>query len=121
MTSTEARNLRATLGLSSEVLAADFGFTPAIVEAWETGATPVPRFEAETLRFRVAMQEREAVLATSGLAQCPWVLAWEAEPRVERLPKRSDHDEHGYHQAEARDDGVDADRNLTRCCAAGTD
>ena len=58
------------LGLSAEQLAADANVTPHVVAAWQRGTLKVSHDIAQQLRWRVAIIERQAVLAASGLAEC---------------------------------------------------
>ena len=85
MIASEARAARIALGLSEEALAAETNTTPAIVSAWETGRIKVPRQIAVDLTWRMAQVERFAALENSGLPECSWVAAFEAEPDAEKL------------------------------------
>src|SRR5688500_7790760 len=70
MTSEELTATRERLGLSADQLAADYNVTPHVVAAWERGTLRVSRDIAQQLRWRVAIVERQAVIAASGLAEC---------------------------------------------------
>lgn len=75
MTAAELTAIRERLGWRAEQLAAEFGVTPHVVAAWERGTVRVSRDIAQHLRWRVALVERDAVVAASGLASCPTVEA----------------------------------------------
>ena len=61
---------REALGLSRDALAAELGLTPAVIDAWEAGTLAVPKDEARQLRYRVAVQERDRLVAAAGLPEC---------------------------------------------------
>ncbi|GAC1477981.1 MAG: hypothetical protein NVS1B4_21370 [Gemmatimonadaceae bacterium] len=75
MTAIEFTAARERLGLTHDQIAADFDVTPAVVDAWERGKLAVPRAVATGMRFRVSAAERRAVLAGSGLPECPFAVA----------------------------------------------
>ena len=83
MTGAEARQVRETLGLTQDEMAASFGMTPAVVAGWEDGRVKVPRHVRATLQWTAAQIERRDALAASGLPICDWIQAFEkeAEPR----------------------------------------
>jgi transcriptional regulator with XRE-family HTH domain len=85
MLASEARAARIALGLSEDALAAETNTTPAIVDAWETGRIKVPRQAAVDLTWRMAQVERLAALETSGLPECSWIAAFDAEPEAQKL------------------------------------
>jgi hypothetical protein len=85
MTSLELGRARTLLGFSSDTLAADLGLPPAIVAAWESGRDKIPAHIARDLRWRVAIAERRSALDASGLPECGWLLALEAEPEPTKL------------------------------------
>lgn len=91
MIASEARAARIKLGLSEDAIAAITNTTPAVVVAWESGRIKIPRHIAQDLTWRVAQAEREAALEASGLAECSWVSAFEAEPVPEKLDAATAH------------------------------
>ena len=70
MTAQEFLAARERLGWTREHVAAEFDLTPAVVEAWERGTVKIPRDIGRDLRWRVAVEEQQAVLAASGLPEC---------------------------------------------------
>ena len=76
MTAEDLTRARALLGLSPGELAAEIGLTEHVIRAWEDGSLRVPREYALQIAFRAAIAERQAALASSGLAECPWVSRW---------------------------------------------
>ncbi|MEJ2217464.1 MAG: hypothetical protein P8099_12705 [Gemmatimonadota bacterium] len=84
----EAATARERLGFSPEQLAAELGVTEAEVEAWEAGRMAVPKSAARRLAWRAALAERKAALAASGLPECDWLKAWEAEPVPTKMKER---------------------------------
>ena len=89
MQSTEATDARVRLGLSHDELAAETGLTPAVVAAWESGHIKVPSQVAADLRWRIARLDRQDALATSGLPECDWITAFEAEAAPHTLKEQS--------------------------------
>ena len=79
MTSQEAAEARQRLGLSVEDLSAELALTPDVVKGWEAGQVRVPGRVAKDLQWRLALQDREQALLTSGLPNCEWMVAWENE------------------------------------------
>src|SRR5687767_10103595 len=79
MTATELVTIRERLRLSVDQLAAELGITPHIVEAWERGSLAIPKDTALQLRWRTALEERQALIAASGLPECPTAVALEDE------------------------------------------
>jgi hypothetical protein len=73
MTSQEFAAARTALGQTVEATSADFNVTPAVVQAWESGALAIPRRIADQLARRAMVHERRAALDASGLPVCPWV------------------------------------------------
>lgn len=71
MTSDEFTAARERLGLTLADVAAEFGLTPAVVDAMGAGSVKVPRDMAKHLEWRVAVAEQQAVLDASGLPACP--------------------------------------------------
>lgn len=69
--------LRARLGLTVDQFAAELGVTPHVLEAWERGSLGIPRRHAQIIAYRMALADREAALAASGLAECGWFRQWE--------------------------------------------
>src|SRR6476661_4283637 len=88
MDSAELCRARDTLGYTDGKLAADLGLSPSIVSAWTSGRAGVPRHIARDLRWRAALVERDQMLAKSGLPECEWVSAWDAEPLPAKLEAR---------------------------------
>lgn len=68
---------RELLGLTVDQLAAELGVTPHVFAAWERGALTVPPRYRQAIAYRVAIAERDAALAVSGLRECPWFSEWE--------------------------------------------
>jgi transcriptional regulator with XRE-family HTH domain len=85
MDSQRAVAIRAALGLTQDQLAAELSLTPNVVAAWEAGAIAIPQSIAQELDWRGAAAERQAALASSGLAQCDWFLRWDSEPVPQKL------------------------------------
>lgn len=77
MTSDEFAAARETLGLSIDDIAAELNLPPHSVTAMETGAIRIPPRIAKDLAYRVALSKRRAVLAQSGLPECPTAAALE--------------------------------------------
>ena len=91
MIASEARAARLALELSEVALAVETNTTPAAVAAWEDGRIEVPRRVAIDLTWRIARIERVAALAASGLAECSWVPAFEAEPVPRKIEAQTAH------------------------------
>jgi hypothetical protein len=68
------------LGQTDEELAESLDVSPDTVRAWAAGRTTVPRRHAQQLMWLTAGAERAAALRSSGLPECDWLLAYEAEP-----------------------------------------
>jgi transcriptional regulator with XRE-family HTH domain len=88
MDAAELCRARDTLGYTDAKLAADLGLSPSIVTAWTSGRAAVPRHIARDLRWRAALIERDQMLTQSGLPECEWVNAWDAEPVPEKVEAR---------------------------------
>jgi transcriptional regulator with XRE-family HTH domain len=91
MTSEEASAIRRELGLTTDALAAELGTTPHVVEAWESGRMGIPDRQAQTLRWRGAVHEREKALDASDLPECQWLEAWGEEPIPEKIKDANAH------------------------------
>lgn len=89
MTSTEFVQARAKLGLAPDLLAADLGLPPGIIAAWESGRDRIPAHIARDLRWRAAVAERQRALVDSGLRECEWMVALEAQPQPTKLKARA--------------------------------
>lgn len=89
MTSAEFTQARVGLGLSPDILAVDLGLPPGVVAAWENGRDRIPAHIARDLRWRVAVAERQRALAASGLSDCEWMVALEAQPWPTKLKART--------------------------------
>ena len=76
MTAEDLARARALLGLSPGELAAEIGLTEPVVRAWEDGSLRIPQQYALQIVWRAAVAERQAALASSGLAECGWVARW---------------------------------------------
>lgn len=76
MTAEDLTRARAVLGLSPGELAAEIGLTEPVVRAWEDGSLRIPQQYAIQIVWRAAVAERQAALASSGLAECTWVSRW---------------------------------------------
>ena len=87
----DAAAIRERLGLSVDALAAELALTPDVVAAWESGRIAVPKRIAGELRWRDALAERVAALAASGLEECKWMAAWEAEKLPDGMSARAKH------------------------------
>lgn len=87
----EAQDIRTRLELSPQALAYELGLTPTVVEAWERGEVGVPAKIEMELRWRTAVIDRHEALAKSGLPECDWLAAWEAEPVPDKLAARNTH------------------------------
>ena len=86
MTPEEFAIARGKLGWSDEKLAAELQVAPKVVRAWADGTLQIPKHDAQTIAWEAAAAERHAALEASGIHECGWVKAWEAEP----LPKRAE-------------------------------
>jgi hypothetical protein len=78
MTGAELRAVRERLGVQPAALAARAGVPPEALAEWEASA--VPKSAAYKLDCALWELERDAVLANSGLAPCPWVARFAALP-----------------------------------------
>jgi len=99
MQASEAVAIRERIGLTREDLAAEFGMTPDVVAAWETGRVKVSKRIARELHWRQSALDREAALTASGLAECAWMLAWEQEPSPTSLKAQTAYLERGVAHA----------------------
>lgn len=70
MMATEFAEARKRLGWTPIEAAVEYNVTPNVIEAFERGSVKIPSTIARDIRFRSAMQERQAVLAASGLPEC---------------------------------------------------
>ena len=70
MTHAEFAAARQRLALSYLDAAEAFGFTPAVVEAWERGTARVPTRVTRMVAWQLAAAERAELLAASGLPEC---------------------------------------------------
>jgi len=86
MTTEEFAIARSKLGWSDDRLAAELQVSPKAVRGWTDGTLRIPKPDGQWIAWRAAVAERQAALETSGIRECEWVKAWEAEP----LPKRPD-------------------------------
>ena len=100
------------LELSESDLAAELGVTVAIVRAWLRGQLPIPREYGETVAFRVAMEERVAVLAGSGIT-CEWMERWDALPVPAGMEQELAHFEGASQHAENCETCVAANAYVT--------
>jgi transcriptional regulator with XRE-family HTH domain len=82
MTAAELRTARQALHLSLDALAARLSLTPAVVRAFEDGRLAIPERYARLVEWLVAAHEREEALVARGLAACPLVEQWRAEPEA---------------------------------------
>ena len=80
MTAAEVAAARQRLGLSLDAFAAEMGFTPHVVSAWEAGTVAVPKRHEDDLRWRLALQDRDDALKASGLPECAWIAHWHSQP-----------------------------------------
>lgn len=79
----EFRSARKVLRLSEEQLAKTLEISPHDVTEIENGRKRVPKATARELEWRLADARRDAVMAASGLAECP--VAVEFEKQVDGL------------------------------------
>lgn len=70
MTAAEFADARRRLGWSTEKMSEEAGILPAEAKALEAGALPVRAETADIVRMILALEERDAVLRASGLAEC---------------------------------------------------
>jgi hypothetical protein len=70
MTGTEFSAARERLGWTLVEAAVEYNVTPSVIEGFERGSPKIPKAIARDIRFRSAMQERQEVLAASGLPEC---------------------------------------------------
>jgi hypothetical protein len=91
MTGAELRAARTTLGLTEDQMAADLGITPHSYRACENGETTLPNRQARIVTYRVAVVERRAALATSGLPECEWNARWHSEPAPKKVDALTKH------------------------------
>jgi len=91
MTAAEAQQVRMALALRPEDLAAEFGVSPGVVTAWETGRVAVPKHIATHLRWRMAGAERAQALAMSGLPECSWIREFDEQPIPSSSKKQIEH------------------------------
>ncbi|HET7584307.1 MAG TPA: hypothetical protein VFK13_05335 [Gemmatimonadaceae bacterium] len=70
MTSSEFREARTQLGFTVEQAAGHFLASPELVRAWEKGSARVPRDAAAQVRWMVAAEEQQRVLAAPGVPAC---------------------------------------------------
>jgi len=70
VTPEELTSTRRRLGLSPDALAAELNLTPAVVTAWERGRIKPTQRVVQWLTWRAGMLDRDAALASSGLAEC---------------------------------------------------
>jgi len=100
MTPEEFAIARGKLGWSDEKLAAELQVAPKVVRAWADGTLHIPKHDAQTIAWEAAAAERHAALEASGIPECGWVKAWEAEP----LPKRAEAVEAHFKRLQAHAD-----------------
>jgi transcriptional regulator with XRE-family HTH domain len=87
----EAIALREQLGLTTDRLAAELGITPNVVSAWERASIRVPGRIAAELRWRAAIAERDAALATCDLPECTWLDDWSESDPPSGLQAQTEH------------------------------
>jgi hypothetical protein len=75
MTPAEFAAARQRLCWSLVDAAVEFNLTPNVIEGFESGAVRIPKAIAREIRFRSVLRERDEVLAASGLAECPEMVA----------------------------------------------
>jgi DNA-binding XRE family transcriptional regulator len=83
MTASQFLAARRTLGLTQEEMASELDLTPHVIAGIENGEARVPKGIEKELNYRVALAQRDAVLAASGLPECP--VALKLEQQLERL------------------------------------
>lgn len=79
MTAEEFRKAREILARSEVELIEELSVTPTELAAWEAGTASVPGRHARRLRWMVAIEERIVAVEASGLPECDWARAWEAD------------------------------------------
>jgi transcriptional regulator with XRE-family HTH domain len=87
ITADEVRAIRERMGLTLAQLAGEMGIDADDLRKWEDGSVKPPRGTGQNLAYTVALLERRAALAASGLPECAWVTAWEQEPEAENLDR----------------------------------
>lgn len=107
MTPQEFAAACARLHLTIIQTAVDFDVERDVVEEWERGTRVIPRGVADKLRWRAAAAEREAILAASGLPECPISMSLEAIAI----------DKDGYELTLAVDERAEHARNCAVCRA----
>jgi transcriptional regulator with XRE-family HTH domain len=91
MTASQFLAARRTLGLTQEEVAGELDLTPHVIAGIENGEARVPKDIEKELNWRVAVAHRDALLAASGLPECPVVL--KLEEQLERLATNKTADE----------------------------
>ena len=87
MTAAELIAIRQSLGLTPDQFAAELGVPPHSYAGWEEGTVRIDDRSAREITYRGALAERQAALKASGLPECEWLRAWEAESRPEKLKR----------------------------------
>jgi transcriptional regulator with XRE-family HTH domain len=75
----EVTEKRKLLGQTIEQLADDLGVPTSVVGEWEAGDRKVPPKHARQIEWFVAVSQRAAALAQSGLPECEWVNRFDKE------------------------------------------
>ena len=76
----EVSQKRKLLGQTIEQLADDLGVPTSVVGKWEAGDGRVPAKHARQIDWFVAVSQRAAALAQSGLPECEWVNRFDKAP-----------------------------------------
>lgn len=99
MSAAEVSAARLRLGLTLDAFAAETGFTPHVVSAWEVGTVAIPKRHEADLRWRLALQDRDDALRASGLPECAWIAHWHSQPFPVGLKAQTKHLESGVAHA----------------------
>jgi len=92
MTASQFLTARQELGMTHEELAGTLDLTPHVIAGIEDGKARVPKAIEKQVRWLLALAKRDAILAASGLPECPvmtefWRLEWspDEQSNSERL------------------------------------
>jgi DNA-binding XRE family transcriptional regulator len=111
MSPSEFMAARKTLGLTHEEMADELGLTPHVIAGIENRNARVPKGIESKVNWLVAVAQRDAVLAASGLPECPVALKLELE--LERA-----FDQRNLDDAEKADEALTTHSADCRACNA---
>src|SRR3954470_480116 len=77
MTPEEFAEARKTLGWTQEQMASELNLTPHVITAIEKGEARIPRSIAKNVAWMAAAANADAIMAASGLPECPVVAAFD--------------------------------------------